>query len=329
MRDLRKLPKVDLHVHLECAIRGKTLRRLAADNDVELPESLITEGYTFRDFEDFRAAVHGIRPCLRKAADFSLAGFELCHQLSNENVRYFEVSFTLGAHGIRLGDWDMPISALLDGLQLGHETYGVHSRVVIDHGRSQPEEVAMRALATGLKHRQRGVVGFGLGGNERWPPELFTRVFHSAVDGGLHSVPHAGEMSGSASIRGAIVHLRAERIGHGIRILDDPELIAMARERRIALEVCPTSNVRLGVVRSPREHPLHDLMKAGMVVTLNSDIPGILGTTLSDEYFFAREHFALDDVALADLAHAGVQASFADAKLRTEIHHDIDRWLAV
>lgn len=124
--------------------------------------------------------------------------------------RYFEVSFTLGAHGVRLGDWDTPISALLDGLQLGRETYGVESRVIVDHGRSQPEEVAMRALTTALKYRGRGVIGFGLGGNEQWPPELFTRVFRSAVDGGLHSVQPAGEMSGPASIRGAIVHLKAQ-----------------------------------------------------------------------------------------------------------------------
>src|SRR5277367_1659975 len=196
-------------VHLECAIRSDTLRRLAQSNRVDLPESLLTEGYTFRDFEDFRAAVHGIRPCLCKASDFSLAGFELCHQHAAEGVRYFEVSFTLGAHGVRLGDWDMPISALLDGLQLGRERYGVESRVIVDHGRSQPEEVAMRALVAALKYRERGVIGFGLGGNEQWPPELFTRAFLAAIDGGLHSVPHASEMSGPASIRGAIVHLKA------------------------------------------------------------------------------------------------------------------------
>src|SRR5262249_2666057 len=147
----------------ECAIRRDTLRQLAAGNRIELPESLLAEGYAFRDFEDFRAAVHGIRPCLVKPSDFSLAGFELCHQQAAEGVRYFEVSFTLGAHGTRLGEWEMPISALLDGLQLGRETYGVESKVVVDHGRSQPEEVAHRALAVALKFKDRGVVGFGLG----------------------------------------------------------------------------------------------------------------------------------------------------------------------
>jgi adenosine deaminase len=328
VRDLRKLPKVDLHVHLECAIRSDTLRRLAQSNRVDLPESLLAEGYTFRDFEDFRAAVHGIRPCLCKASDFSLAGFELCHQHAAEGVRYFEVSFTLGAHGVRLGDWDMPISALLDGLQLGRERYGVESRVIVDHGRSQPEEVAMRALVAALKYRERGVIGFGLGGNEQRPPELFTRVFLAAIDGGLHSVPHAGEMSGAASIRGAIVHLKAERIGHGIRILEDPELVAFAREREIALEVCPTSNVMLGMVRSRQEHPLRELIEAGLTVTLNSDIPGVLRTDVTAQYTFAREQFALDDRALAKLAWAGVKASFADPKLKAELNRDINSWLA-
>lgn len=327
MRDLRKLPKVDLHVHLECAIRSDTLRQLAARNGVDLPPSLIAEGYTFRDFEDFRDAVHGIRPCLCKPSDFSLAGLELCHQQAAEGVRYFEVSFTLGAHGVRLGDWEMPISALLDGLQLGRETYGVESRVVVDHGRSQPQEVAMRALGVALKFRERGVIGFGLGGNERWPPESFARVFHAAVDGGLHSVPHAGEMSGPASVRGAIVHLKAERIGHGIRILEDPELVAMARAREIALEVCPMSNVMLGMVRARDEHPLPELLEAGLTVTLNSDIPGVLRTNLTTEYVFAREQFALDDRALAELARAGVKSSFADASLKASIDREIDAWL--
>jgi adenosine deaminase len=119
VRDLQKLPKVDLHVHLECAIRSNTLRMLAARNGAVLPPSLIAKDYRFKDFEDFRAAVHRIRPCLCSASDFSLAGFELCRQQAKQGVRYFEVSFTLGAHGRRLGDWEMPVSALLDGLQVG------------------------------------------------------------------------------------------------------------------------------------------------------------------------------------------------------------------
>ena len=251
MRDLRKLPKVDLHVHLECAIRGETLRRLADRSGVDLPTSLTIEGYRFKDFEDFRAAVHAIRRCLTRESDFFLAGFELCRQQAAQSVRYFEVSFTLGAHGLRLSDWEMPISALLDGLQMGRETYGIQSRVIVDHGRSQPEEVGMRALRMALKFKDRGVTGFGLGGNElQRPPEAFARVFRDAVDGGLHSVPHAGEMAGPASVRSAIVHLKAERIGHGIRILEDSELVTLAREREIALKVCSTSNVMLGMVRA-------------------------------------------------------------------------------
>jgi adenosine deaminase len=328
VRDLQKLPKVDLHVHLECSIRRETLRLLAGRNRVDLPSSLTAEEYKFHDFEDFRNAVHSIRPCLCQESDFSLTGFELCHQQAAEGVRYFEVSFTLGAHGLRLGDWEMPIAALLDGLQMGRETYGIESSVVVDHGRSQPEEVAMRALKVALKFRSRGVIGFGLGGNERWPPESFTKVFHAAVDGGLHSLPHAGEMSGPASIRSAIVHLKAERIGHGIRILEDPELVELARSRGIALEVCPTSNVMLGMVRSRNEHPLPELIRAGLVVTLNSDIPGVLRTNLTSDYIFAREHGGLDDQALAALAKAGVEASFARPNLKKEIERDIDSWLS-
>lgn len=330
MRDLRKLPKVDLHVHLECSIRGETLRLLASRNGVDLPSSLTAEQYRFRDFEDFRAAVHVTRRCLRQEADFSLVGFELCRQQAAAGVRYFEVAFTLAAHGLRLGDWEMPIAALFDGLQMGRETYGIESRVIVDHGRSQPEEVGMRALKVALKFKGRGVIGFGLGGNEQHRlPESFARVFQAAVDGGLHSVPHAGEMSGPESIRAAIIHLKAERIGHGIRILEDPEVVELARARGIALEVCPTSNVSLGMVRAHNEHPLRDLIHAGLVVTLNSDIPGVLGTNVTTDYLFAREHAGVDDQALAVLARAGVKASFAHPDIKTEIERDIDSWLLV
>jgi adenosine deaminase len=328
MRDLRRLPKVDLHVHLECAIDRATLRTLAARYRIELPASLTTEGYRFHDFEEFRDAVHCIRPCLSAESDFALAAFELCRKYAAEAVPYFEVSFTLGAHGLRLGDWEMPLAAVLDGLQAGREQFGIRSSVIVDHGRSQPEEVAMRALKVALKFRDRGVVGFGLGGNERWPPESFARVFHAAVDGGLRSVPHAGEMAGPESIRGAIDHLKAERIGHGIRILEDPELVEVARSRGIALEVCPTSNVMLRMVESAGEHPLRDLLEQGLPVTLNSDVPGILGTQLTTEFEFAREHFGMDDRELTALARAGVRASFADAHLKREIIAAIDSWLA-
>jgi adenosine deaminase len=134
-------------------------------------------------------------------------------------------------------------------------------------------------------------------------------------------------MAGPASVRGAIIHLKAERIGHGIRILEDPELVDLARARGIALEVCPTSNVMLGMVRARHEHPLLELIQAGLIVTLKSDIPGVLGTNLTTEYQFARKQFALDDQALAELARAGVNASVADPRLKTSINRDIDRWL--
>jgi adenosine deaminase len=135
-------------------------------------------------------------------------------------------------------------------------------------------------------------------------------------------------MAGPASVRGAVVHLRAERIGHGIRILEDPGLVALVREREIALEICPTSNVMLGMVRARHEHPLLELIQAGLTVTLNSDIPGVLGTNVTTEYRFARNQFGLDDQTLARLARAGVNASFADPSLKTSINRDIDSWLA-
>ena len=148
-------------------------------------------------------------------------------------------------------------------------------RLILDHSRRRPYELAEQTLALAVRYRDRGVVGFGLGGPEHgYPPEPYAPLFLEAIDNGLHSVPHAGEEAGPASIRGALDALHAERLGHGVRILEDPDLVAEVAERRIPLEVCPSVNVTTGVFPSLAEHPLPRLLEAGLVVTLNADVPG-------------------------------------------------------
>jgi adenosine deaminase len=143
----------------------------------------------------------------------------------------------------------------------------------------------------------------------------------------LHSVPHAGEEAGPASIRGALDALLAERLGHGVRILEGADLVAEVKDRRIPLEVCPTSNVLLGVFPSFADHPLLRLLEAGLVVTLNSDVPAMIASPLEREYATAREVFGLDDRTLADIARAGVQASFLEQEARETLTRDVADWL--
>ena len=327
MGELLTLPKAHLHVHLEGSIRARTLSEMANRHRLELP-ACAEHGSRFRDFADFNLQYRVIRACLQEAQDFRRVAFELCQDEAAQGVHYAEVTFTLGAHGPRLGSWDMPLESVLEGFAEGEQAFGIKCRVIVDHGRSKPRELAWQALHAALRYRDLGVVGFGLGGDEKHPPEQFAEVFHVAIDGGLHSVPHAGETGGPESIRGAIHELRAERIGHGISVLDDETLVEELKTRGIALEVCLTSNVAIPArVPSIDRHPLPDLMAAGLMVTLNADTPAIFATPIASEYQLARETFGLDDAALAGLAQASVTASFADADTKTSLRRAIDSWL--
>jgi adenosine deaminase len=267
--------------------------------------------------------------CLQDEEDFARIAYELCADEAAQGVRYAEVTFTPALHALRLeGRWDMPLGAVVEGFARGERDFGIRCRLVLDHARTLPVEMADQTLRAAIRHRDDGVVALGLAGDEAFAPELFARVFSEAVDAGLHSVPHAGEMAGPASIRGAIRALHAERIGHGIRILEDPDLVVEARHRGIALEVCPTSNVATGAVYSLAEHPLPRLLAAGLTVTLNSDDPAMFSSPLAGEYEIARHQFGMDDPALAAIALAGVRASFLDDDSKHKLEADIDAWLA-
>src|SRR5262249_50141275 len=212
------------------------------------PARLRDGRFHFRDFDDFIAQYEAVEPCLAEPSDFYRIAHEFCEDEAAQGVRCCEVTFTVPGHGQRFGDWDAPVAAVLDGLRAGWTDFGIGSGLVLDVVRGFSPEVAQRTLEVALRHRQLGVVALGLGGFEAGnPPQRFADVFQRAKDAGLHAVPHAGEAAGPESIRGALESLGAERIGHGIRALEDPSLVAELRARAIPLEVCVTSNVRTGV----------------------------------------------------------------------------------
>ncbi|MDJ0341849.1 adenosine deaminase [Streptomyces sp. H10-C2] len=327
-RDVRLLPKAHLHVHLESAVRWPTLGETGTANGVEIPARLLDGGHAFTGFADFFAQNALVRSCLRRPEDFRRIAYEFCEDEAANGTRYAEVSFTAAAHGERLGDLDMPLVSVLEGLAAGREAFGTECRVLLDHSRRRSVERAWRTLELAERYARDGVVGIGVAGDEAHPVEPFAEVFAAARKAGLHTVHHAGEACGADSIRAALDIGGAERIGHGIRILDDDELVADVRERRIPLEVCPSSNVALGFAASLRVHPLERLRAAGLVVTLSTDIPSMINVSLAREYALVRDAFGYDDAVLADFARAGVDASFAPAGTKARLHTEIDGWIA-
>ncbi|MFI5612948.1 adenosine deaminase [Amycolatopsis sp. NPDC051903] len=319
MRDLAALPKAHLHVHLESTIRPATLRDLADTNEVPYPPSP-GKFSGFRDFADHNSLV---RACLQTSDDFERVAREFCEDEAAQGTRYVEVTFTAAAHGERLGDLELPLTSVLKGLRQGPPE--LEWRVLLDHSRRKPLERAERTLRLALEHEE--VIGLGMAGEERHSLAPFATIFERARDAGLHLVHHAGEDAGPASIREALGLGRTERLGHGIRVLEDPALVAEVRDRGIALEVCPTSNVTLGLVPTMAEHPLPRLVDAGLAVTLNTDVPSATRTTLTDEFATARATFGYDDTTLAALATNAVTASFAPEATKTALRREIADWL--
>jgi adenosine deaminase len=322
VRDLVRLPKAHLHVHLESTVRWSTLRDLDPAQPRPPPAGFVFDG--FRSFADRNAA---IRQSLRTAADFTRVAREFCEDQAADGVRYAEVTFTAASHGERLGDLAMPLEAVLDGLAAGAAA-GIECRVILDHSRRQSVDRARRTLELARKHAADGVVGIGLAGDEDHAMAPFAEVLDGARDAGLRLVHHAGETRGPASIREALDMGHADRLGHGIHVLEDPGLVREVRDRGVALEVCPSSNVALGLVASVAEHPLPRLRGAGLAVTLSTDIPNLAGVTLSEEYARVRTAFGDDDAGLAALSLAGVEASFADAATKARLRVEIAGWLA-
>ena len=253
-------------------------------------------------------------------------------------MRYAEAVFSPGNHARRLGDdWNGPIEAVLDGLAAGERAHGVTVRLCPDIVRDAGMDDADHTLAVALRYAGRGVVALNCAGSERTGIEPFARHFRDAAAAGLHSVPHAGEWAGAENVWATLEHYRPDRIGmqlpvsrigHGVRAIEDPALVAELARRGIPLEVSPVSNVATGAYPSLAVHPFPALRRAGVVVTLNSDDPAMFGGWLTDVYAAAREAWALDDADLATIARTAVDASFADEAIREDLRRAIEAWLA-
>jgi aminodeoxyfutalosine deaminase len=301
-RYLQVVPKAELHVHLEGSIRPSTLLTLAQRNGVTLPFTTLTdmrEWFRFRSFPHFVEVYFAISRCLKTPEDYALIAYEFGAEMAHQNVRYAEVTFSPSTHRYSLGiAHDAYFQGLTSGRERARRDFGVEMRWVFDIVRDIPDEAERRRRAdyttdVAIESIHDGVVALGLGGYERnYPPEQFAGWFDKALSAGLHSAPHAGEGDGPASVWGALCTLGAERIGHGVRSIEDPELLTYLATNNIPLEVCPLSNICLGIYPSLAEHPLPRLYAHGIPVTVNSDDPPLFNATLNQNIGVLHEPFS-------------------------------------
>ena len=322
---IARLPKAELHLHLEGTATPETLVALAGARGRRLALEEARRRFTYRDFFGFLMAFKWVSEQLRAPEDYAFLLADLLRRLHEENVLYAEITLAAGVVLWKRQDVDAVFAALQETLETSRKEHPVEVRWIFDGVRNFGADHVARAADCALRWRQAGVVGFGIGGDEQnGPPELFRDTFDRVRAAGLRATVHAGETAGPESIWGALRALGAERIGHGLAAFKDPKLMEHLARERIPLEVCPTSNLRTGALRQHTgeanlaRHPLVDYCRRGLAVTLSTDDPGLFDTTLNQEYALAHR-LGLTRAEILRLAEASFQAAFCEPALKEEL----------
>lgn len=327
------LPKAELHVHHVGSASPRIVAELAARHEGRSPvpadPEALTDYFAFRDFAHFVEVYLSVVDLIRDADDVWLLTHEVARELARQQVRYAELTVTPYSHVHRGIPAPAFCEAIEDARKRAEADFGIALRWCFDIPGEAGLPAAEQTLRIALEQRPDGLISFGLGGPEIGVPRpQFKPYFDQARAAGLRSVPHAGETTGPETIWDALRELGAERIGHGISAAFDPELLAHLAERQIPLEVCPTSNVRTRAVSRIEEHPLPQLVQAGVLVTINSDDPPMFGTTLDNEYAVAARLLDAGPEGIAALARNAVTASFLEPAEQARLSGEIDAYLA-
>lgn len=324
MRSLHALPKAHLHLHLEAAMRPATLRELGERHGVHVPEMS-----GFESFSDFLKLYDAATEVLVGEDDLRRLIVETAEDARADGAVWVEYHVYPPLWLGRFGSEDEALDLTLALAAEATATTGVGLGAVVAIDRTAPVEVGMRTAELAVSRMGRGVVALGLANDEAGhPPEPFARAFDLAKEAGLTCVPHAGELDGPSSVRAAVDLLHADRIGHGVRAIEDPDLVRRLADEGVVCDVCPTSNVVLGVFPSLEEHGIRTLVDAGVRVTINTDDPLLFGPGLLEEYENAQRAFAWDDATMAGIARTSIEASGADADRKAAALAGVDAWLS-
>jgi aminodeoxyfutalosine deaminase len=310
---IAKLPKAELHVHLEGSVDADTLWELACNQKSHLAEQgreAVDALFHTSNFLDFLQAFKKICLHLNSPEDYELITYRALQRMARQNVHYAEIILSAGVMIWR----DQKIDALFGGAARGAKNaardFGLQTRWIFDIVRQFPLEHAWQVAQSAIRLMNEGVVAIGIGGNEASGPESFAEVFNVARQQGLRRVAHAGEAAGPASIWGALQSLGAERIGHGLTAIEDQALVRHLADEAVPVEICLTSNLRTGGIIELSAHPLRSYYNAGVPVSLHTDDPALFGTNLLSEYRLAHETFGFTRDELRELARNSFQAAF-------------------
>ncbi|MBT2492454.1 adenosine deaminase [Streptomyces sp. ISL-96] len=334
-RDVRLLPKAHLHLHFTGSMRPGTLLDLADKYGVHLPEALTSgeppklRATDERGWFRFQRLYDAARACLREPEDIQ----RLVREAAEEDVRdgsgWLEIQVDPTSYAPMLGGLIPALEVILDAVDSASRETGLGMRVLVAANRMKHPLEARTLARLAVRYADRGIVGFGLSNDERrGMARDFDRAFAIAREGGLLAAPHGGELTGPASVRDCLDDLRATRIGHGVRAAEDPRLLRKLAEKGVTCEVCPASNVALGVYEKPEDVPLRTLYDAGVPMALGADDPLLFGSRLAAQYELARRHHGFTDAELAELARQSVRGSAAPDDVQAKLLAGIDHWLA-
>jgi adenosine deaminase len=331
----RAFPKVELHRHLEGSLRLETLWEVAREHDMVIPttsqlRSLVQvndqEPFTF---ENFLSKFETLRLFYRTPEIIGRVTREAVSDAALDNIRYLELRFTPVAlskgQGYSLAevmDW------VVEGVNIAQQDHKIIVRLIASVNRNESVALAEQVVQLAIDRQEKGIVGLDLAGNEAYYPALpFTSLFHEAQKAGLHVTVHAGEWGGPSNVSDAIIWLKAERIGHGVRIMEDPKAVALALDRHPVFEVCITSNFQSGVVPALGKHPLMPMLAAGLNVTLNTDDPSISKIDLGNEYGVAVEELGMALQALKERVLSAARAAFLPENERQALVQSLEEEL--
>lgn len=316
--------KAELHCHMEGAADPLLVMRLAGKYGIDLSDIVRDNAYVWNDFTSFLQSYDKASTVFRSGGDYRLLAYDYFTRLAAQDAIYGEV-FASPDHSARMGiGFDELISAMSEGIADAERETGIVGRIVATCVRHLGPESAELVAEQCAMSSHDYLTGFGMAGDERmYQPEDFATAFAIAADAGLGLTAHAGEFAGPESVRGVLEHLNVSRIGHGVRMIEDPDLTAEVAEMEIVLEICAGSNIALGVYSDVQSHPLSLLESAGVRVCLNSDDPPYFSTSLAQEYEIARQS-GLDDASLRQCTRTAVEAAFVDEQTRGTLLNKLD-----